>query len=350
MVPAPSLRNVMQQHRDVQDAARQQLAHQFGRQRMIAGQVALFDPGQQANGADRMFVHRIMVIHIELHLRHDAAEIGNEAPENGRFVHPAQHGFGITRGCEHIHEGRIGARVLAHLGGDQPGVAAGRADRAGVDGQAMAVGNGEDFQEPDRIDLKKIIAGQRQPTAFQDEAVQLFGPAKQGGDVAPPLRPQLIVQMGQEHGRQVAHNLGVQEIIAHEALHPRPAMPPCKAHPRRGFQLEVEGQPIFRPASDGVQVATHRPQEILRLLKLAQFQLGQQPDIDQFGHRPHPVHIFADPEQCVQVAQAALALLHIGFDDIAAVAHPFVALVTLGQLVGDKGAGSALHHFRVEAG
>ena len=46
-------------------------------------------------------------------------------------------------------------------------------------------------------------------------------------------------------------------------------------------------------------------------------------------------HIFADPVERVEVAQAALAVLDVGLDDVAAVAHPAVALVALGELGGD---------------
>ena len=63
----------------------------------------------------------------------------------------------------------------------------------------------------------------------------------------------------------------------------------------------------------------------------------------------HLVQIFADPEQGVQIAQAALALLQIGFDDIATVTHALVAGLALGQLFGHEGAGGAGHHFLAEA-
>ena len=52
--------------------------------------------------------------------------------------------------------------------------------------------------------------------------------------------------------------------------------------------------------------------------------------------------IFADPVERVQIAQAALAFLQIGFDDIAAVAQSLVPLVALGQLVGNELALGAL--------
>ena len=40
--------------------------------------------------------------------------------------------------------------------------------------------------------------------------------------------------------------------------------------------------------------------------------------------------VLADPVESVEVAQAPLAFLDIGLDEVAAVAQPFVALVALG--------------------
>src|SRR3546814_1290493 len=61
------------------------------------------------------------------------------------------------------------------------------------------------------------------------------------------------------------------------------------------------------------------------------------------------MHIFADPEQGMQIAKPPLPFLHIGLDDIAAVAHPFMPLLSLGQFLGDEDACCILDHFLVEA-
>ena len=50
----------------------------------------------------------------------------------------------------------------------------------------------------------------------------------------------------------------------------------------------------------------------------------------------------------MQVAQAALAFLDVGLDQVAAVAQPLVALVALGELFGDELALGALDHFGPE--
>ena len=98
MVAAAALGDVVQQHRDVEHPARRDLAEQGGRQRMIVGFSSPRSIArQQPDRADRMLVDGIMVVHVELHLRDDAAEVGNEAAEHAGLVHPAQHHFGSRR-------------------------------------------------------------------------------------------------------------------------------------------------------------------------------------------------------------------------------------------------------------
>ena len=52
----------------------------------------------------------------------------------------------------------------------------------------------------------------------------------------------------------------------------------------------------------------------------------------------------------MEIAQAAFALLDVGLDDVAAVAHPAVALGPFFELQGDEVAGAAGQHVAAEAG
>ena len=61
------------------------------------------------------------------------------------------------------------------------------------------------------------------------------------------------------------------------------------------------------------------------------------------------VQVLGDPEQGVQVAQAALALLDVGLDHVAAGAGAGMALVALLQLGGDEFGAGALDHLLAEA-
>ena len=91
-------------------------------------------------------------------------------------------------------------------------------------------------------------------------------------------------------------------------------------------------------------MAAHRPQEILGAVELAQFRRAQEAGRHQIGGAADVVRIFADPEEGVQVAQAPLPFLDIGFDDIARVTQPLVPRVAFGQLFGDEGPRGPLLH------
>ncbi len=70
--------------------------------------------------------------------------------------------------------------------------------------------------------------------------------------------------------------------------------------------------------------------------KLANSFCVNRPDVDQLGRFVHAVDVLADPVQRLQVAQPALAVLDVGLDDVAAVAHALVPRVALGELLGHE--------------
>ena len=108
------------------------------------------------------------------------------------------------------------------------------------------------------------------------------------------------------------------------------------AHRRRDFALLVESQPFLGAPGGEVQMAPHRPEEALGTLEPAIFLGGQQSRPDQFGRLLHAMDIFADPVERMEIAKPALAVLDVGLDDIAAVPHPRMALVALGELGANK--------------
>ena len=71
--------------------------------------------------------------------------------------------------------------------------------------------------------------------------------------------------------------------------------------------------------------------------------------LDQLLDVAHAIDVFGDPEQRVQVAQAALAVLDVRLDQIARLAGAAVALLALGELGGDEIGAGALHDLLVEA-
>jgi hypothetical protein len=80
---------------------------------MIFFEAACLNPVQDPDAAQQMFIHRIVMIHVELHHRDDTAKIGNELCEHARFIHLPQDCFWRFRRGENFDEEAIGFRVFA---------------------------------------------------------------------------------------------------------------------------------------------------------------------------------------------------------------------------------------------
>ncbi len=336
MVATAALGDVVEQHRDIERAARHDLVQQDGRERMVGLEHAMFDLREQADRADRVLVDGVMMVHVELHLRDDAAEIGNEAAEHAGLVHPAQHDLGVAWRGQHVEEEGVGGRVLADVVGELR-IARRGTHRQRMDFEPMLVGEREQLEQPSRFLREKVVARDRQAPAVDDEAVELArGAAQRRQPETPPARGELLVQMREEHAGQIARGARLQEIELHEALDLRFARAVGEAHPLGDLALQVEGEAILGAPRDRVQVAAHRPEEILGAMELAIFGAAEQPRLDQLRRFADVVGELADPEERVEIAQAAFGFLDIGLDDVARVAHLLVAHVPLGELVGDE--------------
>ena len=90
----------MQQQGGIKHPAQLNLADHFRRQRMIVAQLSGLDPRQDAHGTDGMLVHRIDVVHIVLHLGHDATKIQHETAQHTSLVHAPQGGFRVAGGTD----------------------------------------------------------------------------------------------------------------------------------------------------------------------------------------------------------------------------------------------------------
>ena len=152
-----ALGDVVQEQRDVEQHAvlRLDRAHQVGGERRV-GAAAGLDVGEDADAAQQMLVHRVVVVHVELHHRDDAAEGGHELAEHAGLVHPAQHGLGVVLRGEDLEEQAVGLLVLAQLGVDQLERAGGDVHRVGVKRQIVFLRQVEDADQVDRIALEHL--------------------------------------------------------------------------------------------------------------------------------------------------------------------------------------------------
>ena len=116
-----------------------------------SSRVAALDAGEHADRLDEVLVDRIVMIHVELHHRDDAAEIGDELAEHAGLVHAAEHGFRIAPRGEDLEEEAVGLGVVAQRRVDQAQRARGKLHRIGVEGEVVAVGQVEQADEIDRV-------------------------------------------------------------------------------------------------------------------------------------------------------------------------------------------------------
>ena len=85
-----------------------------------------------------------------------------------------------------------------------------------------------------------------------------------------------------------------------------------------------------------MQMTAHAPQKLLAALEQTELRRGEEAGGDEFLRLTHAIDIFGDPEQRVEIAQAALAFLHIRLDEIARGAGAHHARVAFGELGGDE--------------
>ena len=137
--------------------------------------------------------------------------------------------------------------------------------------------------------------------------------------------------------------------MLHEALDVAQARVLGIAEPHRDLALDVEGQPLLRPSREEVHVAAHRPEEIAAAAEAAVLARVVDAFLDELLALAHAIDVFGDPVERVQVAQAALAVLDVGLDQITRLAGAAMALLALGELGGDELGGGALHDLLVEA-
>ncbi len=358
MVLDPSLGDVMQEQRHVQQRAVLGLyrAHQLGGERRIFGAAGL-DLGQNADAAQEMLVDRIVVIHVELHHRHNAAEGANELAEHAGLVHAAEHGLGIVPGREDLEEQPVGLFVLTQSVVDQMERMPDGAHRIRMECEIVLLREMENADQVDRIALEYVLIRNHDPVVVDDE---ILGFAER----APLRRPEprhhaaehrhgfglAVFELGAQDGGEVADILRDQEVVLHEALDVAQSGMRGVAEPHRDLALDVERQPFLRAVGEEVHVAAHRPQEILAAAEQHVFGSVEDALLDQLFRLAHPVDVFRDPEQRVQVAQPAFAILDVRLDQIAGLPGAAVALLAFGELGGDEFRGGALRHVLVETG
>ncbi len=329
------LGHVVQEDRDIQRSARMHFVNDFRGDGGDFGEAARLDPVQLAHAEDGVFIHRVVVVHVVLHLRHDAPERGHEATQDARLVHPAQRRLRVLPRGQDVQEHPVRFGVGAQVGVDPLQVLGDPAQRARMDVQVVLLRRGENAQHPDGIVGERLAPVHREPVAL-DRKPGDVRVAAQGGQAEARPAPVVGLQLGAHDPGELAHVLGDQIVRLHQALDGAHARVVAIAHAPGDFALEVEGEPLLAAPGEIVKVAAQGPEEVVRLVEAARLVGAEHLQLDQPRGIVHPVDVLGDPEQRGKVAQAALALLHVGLELVARIAQAPVAGVALGELALDK--------------
>src|SRR3954447_7163640 len=109
--------------------------------------------------------------------------------------------------------------------------------------------------------------------------------------------------------------------------------------------LALEHQTVVAAPGNEMQMAPNGPEKVFALFEAAELIARKHALVGELTERVGAVQEFGDPKQCVQVAQAALAVLDVGLDDVTALSGPRVALVTFRELGRNERLGLARHGF-----
>ena len=337
MVAAPPLGDVVQEQRQVQHLARQHLVHDFGRQRQFAGQRALLDPRQDPHREDRVLVDGIDVVHVVLGLRDDAPKAGTKRPSTPASFNRRRVVSGSLRLVSMSTNRRFAsgsARSRASMRGRLRVMSI---SARGWTSSSRSWGDAEQPQHVRRGARERLVVGDSEPPVVEPEALDVAPPAPQRN---PQQRAAGVLGLdgGAEDAGEIADRLGDQVVVLHEPLDVAAAGAGGVARLRGDGDLAVEGQALLGAPRQVVEAEADAPQVAVRAPEHAELGLGEHAARHQVAHVLDPVEVFGDPEQRVEVAQPALAVLEVGLHDVARIPHAAVAGVALLQFGGGEGA------------
>ena len=183
----PALAGVVQQHGQEENVALLDLGHQGDGQRVVLGQTSGGDVGDDPHRPQGVLVHRVGVVHVELHLGDDASELRKIAAQHAGLGHQGQRPLRIAAAGQDVEEdlGRLG--VAPHLGRDHGQRPGGGGEGVRVKIKVALVGDLEEPQQVQRIGLEDLGPVDAQTPALLVEAGHVQGLAV---GLAPPARQQ----------------------------------------------------------------------------------------------------------------------------------------------------------------
>src|SRR6056297_2043478 len=118
-----------------------------------------------------MFIYGVVVIHVELHHRHDLAESRHEFAEKTGFIHSPQNVFRTIGSGEDFQENPVGFRVSAQFPVHQPERLVDQGKRIGMKIQIVLVSQLEQPEQIDRVPVEYIKVSDGDAAVVDQEVV-----------------------------------------------------------------------------------------------------------------------------------------------------------------------------------
>src|SRR5579862_8971237 len=228
---------------------------------MLVPQFATFDGSEKSDGTDQMLVHRIVVVHIELHQRNRMPECRYKSAEHARFVHSPECPLRGIAGGKNRKEQPVRFGVLPEVRCDEVQRTCNRSQCLGMDIEPFFICELIYADQVARIASERALA-RIETTVLDEELVLRASRREKSGHQPGGLQPRLgvlLFERGAENARDVANVLGDEKIGAHEVLDGVAHRFAREAHPARHLRLYIEGKALFGAAGKTMEAATHVP-------------------------------------------------------------------------------------------
>ena len=279
------------------------------------------------------------MVHVELGLADNAAKLRQETSEYAGLVHQRQHAARMVLARDDVEKHRPRVFFRTRLARHGPQRAPRRRHRLGMDVDLPLVREPEQAHQLARVSDEHLRIGDGKTSAIDGEARLLQRLGCSAGD-----KPRLAAgafllidfQLGAEDARQRADLFRGEEVALHETLDRRRVVALGIAHAPRHLRLQVERQAFFRTSGKEVQVAAHGPEKARLAHEDGLVGRHEGRVVEHFAQPDAAMDILGQPEQRLQIAQPALAVLHIRLDAIPAIAFARVTVGAFLQLCGDE--------------
>ncbi len=302
MVFVAALANVVQQKRQIQHFAIYALFQDRAGDGQVFFEMAEFNLAEVPDALDGVFVHRVVMVHVELHHRDDGFKFRDKSGQNTKFVHPPQGAFRVAVFEHQVDKDALRLFRFAHVLVDQVKVGADEPHRIGMDQQTGAQRLFEDAQHVHLVGQKGRFVGNGQAVVYYFVAIFDLGRAF---DQAQQERWFFLLgclKRGQEDTGQVTDGCGVAEEILHEPFDSAASAFVDIFHAAGDLDLHVKGQLLGRAIGGEVQMAAHGPEECLGFDKGLVFLGSEDASADQFFDVVGVVNVLCDPEKRLKVS------------------------------------------------